>query len=727
MNRILPITAIYLLFAAPAEAQLIDAPYPRQPVPELIQQENTRRKSSYDRTLNIRRDDRLARLRGLVEGNVWTDATARLAWHSHLEEYRRNLLLSLGCHAAGEPPEVLNRTIRVWSRRASTVTGEVGGRTVARTRRGRLGDLEEVVLRGPFGGEITLLMARRTGLEGPSRAVLCVPGIDDYTFKAVRKEDYVGTAGLRAMSEAGLLVIAADLPALTGFSEHAAKVGLLQGRPLPGRISAEISAVVSYLQQRDDIAGHRIAVYGEGIGGFGAALAAAVDPGIWATAVHRGLPSFRAVIAHDGNFFDEWLLPRFLKYGDGADLAALIAPRPLFVSADATAHTGGTAVVDEVRTVAGIAGAFFQSPDFAVAEKTGGPTAARIVDFLHRATHLPTQPWEGSLLPVAVPPAEIVNPRPVSITEVKSAEEWEKARFAIHENIARILGGFPDRGRNHAAFVHQRGREPGFTWEYVIIRTTPEHLLPAIITRSKNVPAVAPAVIHIPGHSISIESDALKLAPELAGQGIVGVFVNQKTGTGFDQGGTRPAARGILEGRPLLGEWAWNLMGIVDYLQTRPDIDSERIGAMGWSMGATTLNYFLPFEPRIKAGVGFVAFTRLKEMIRHTRTADGDANSRGSHLEAHPLYNQVPELLRYCDTDDLLATMAPRPLLSLAGTRDEYFPWQLVQQVFERQRHIYEMLGAGDRLDVLIVPGPHGMLEPMRERAWAFFDTWLKP
>jgi len=58
---------------------------------------------------------------------------------------------------------------------------------------------------------------------------------------------------------------------------------------------------------------------------------------------------------------------------------------------------------------------------------------------------------------------------------------------------------------------------------------------------------------------------------------------------------------GILEA----GRWSangWNLMGLVDYLQTRPIWipGQKEIGAIGWSLGTTTLTYWVPFDERIR-------------------------------------------------------------------------------------------------------------------------------
>jgi dienelactone hydrolase len=716
--------AVFL--TTPLLAQLIDQSYPQQPVPPAIQQQNQQRRADYLQTLLHRREQRQQRLVQLTTDKSWQNPADRKVLQNVLDVIRNQLSQSLGITGIGVMPEVHSTISRRWGGRTGTREVEVDDRMVTRTSRGRQGMLERVHLRTPTGGNIELLLAKDRRLTKPYRVVICVPGIDDYTHRSVGAGTLIGEPAMRAMTDAGLLVVAATLPSLKSYSEHSVKLGLLEGRPLPGQIAAEISAVITWLQQRDDIVADRIGVYGQGLGGFGALLAASMDTRIWAAAVESGLPMFQSVINANEHLRNEWLVPRMLTFTDGPELTSLVAPRPLLVSAGNVEHLGRDAVLQSLPAIIEPAYGFYEAVNNVTLQSAQSDNSAVIAEFFTQHLKTTRQPWEQSISVDTAPSDNLDSPTPVVIAEIQSPDQWQQARSRILAEVSSLFGGFPDRGVDHSGTLLARGREKDFTWEYVAVRTTPQHVLPVIITRSENVPQRAPAIMHISGHSTSPESDVLRLAGEMATHGFMGVFVNQKAGTGFDLGGTRPSAIGILEGRPLLGDWAWNLMGVIDYLETRPDIDADRLGATGWSMGATTLNYFLPFEPRIKAAAGFVAFTQLRGMAEHHRTGDVDVPDGGSFLEAHPLYNQVPGLLRVCDADELLATFVPRPLLSLAGTRDEYFPHQLVRQAFGRTASIYELLGLRDRADQLVAPGPHGLLPPLRERAWKFFKRWLQ-
>lgn len=55
--------------------------------------------------------------------------------------------------------------------------------------------------------------------------------------------------------------------------------------------------------------------------------------------------------------------------------------------------------------------------------------------------------------------------------------------------------------------------------------------------------------------------------------------------------------------RTYLIQWVSEIRRSVDYLQTRDDIDPERIGYQGISYGATWVPVFLAQEPRLRTGL----------------------------------------------------------------------------------------------------------------------------
>ena len=152
----------------------------------------------------------------------------------------------------------------------------------------------------------------------------------------------------------------------------------------------------------------------------------------------------------------------------------------------------------------------------------------------------------------------------------------------------------------------------------------------------------------------------------------------------------------------------WDMKRCIDYLETRPEVDPNRIGMMGLSQGGTMTTFTAAVEPRIKAAdiIGYVNPWREFGYKR--------ANFCGSQI--------VPGVYRYFDTDDIAGLIAPRPLLLEMGIYDSCFYIQDMLQGYEGVRHIYEAAGSPDKLWADVHPGPHAFAA---NKAFEFFRTYL--
>jgi len=101
-----------------------------------------------------------------------------------------------------------------------------------------------------------------------------------------------------------------------------------------------------------------------------------------------------------------------------------------------------------------------------------------------------------------------------------------------------------------------------------------------------------------------------------------------------------------------LGKWIWDLQRVIDYLQTRPDVDATRIGIIGHSLGGKMALYGAAFEPRIKAVVSSEPGISLKFSNYQDFWYFGKA---------------IEKLPKDADQHELIALMSPRPFLLIAG------------------------------------------------------------
>jgi hypothetical protein len=137
----------------------------------------------------------------------------------------------------------------------------------------------------------------------------------------------------------------------------------------------------------------------------------------------------------------------------------------------------------------------------------------------------------------------------------------------------------------------------------------------------------------------------------------------------------------------------WDCMRCIDYLETRPEVNPNRIGMMGLSQGGTMTTFTSAVEPRIKAADIMCYVNPFAGFGIHR------ANFCGSQI--------VPNVYRYLDTDDIAGLIAPRPLLLEMGIYDNCFFIQDTLQGYEGVKRIYTAAGAADCLCTDIFPGPH--------------------
>ena len=145
-------------------------------------------------------------------------------------------------------------------------------------------------------------------------------------------------------------------------------------------------------------------------------------------------------------------------------------------------------------------------------------------------------------------------------------------------------------------------------------------------------------------------------------------------------------------GLTLGGLRVFQIQKILDYLETRDDLDTGRIGCMGISGGGLVCAFAAALDDRIKAAV-----------------VSGYTNTFKSSVLAipHCIDNFFPNLVRIAELPDLIGLIAPRPLLVESGTEDSIFPVAAVREAYAQLEKIYGLLDAGEKLDLDLFPGDH--------------------
>lgn len=154
----------------------------------------------------------------------------------------------------------------------------------------------------------------------------------------------------------------------------------------------------------------------------------------------------------------------------------------------------------------------------------------------------------------------------------------------------------------------------------------------------------------------------------------------------------------------------WDDARSVDYLCTRPEVDKNRIGCVGLSVGGLRSCHLAALDDRIKAAVvvGWMA-SFPTQLQRHIRSTIG-------HTKL------VPGLSRYLDYPDVASLAMPSALLVINGSRDGLFNLKGVHASFDKLTACYKKAGIPNKFRGRLYDTPHEFNLEMQAEAW----QWLK-
>jgi len=164
----------------------------------------------------------------------------------------------------------------------------------------------------------------------------------------------------------------------------------------------------------------------------------------------------------------------------------------------------------------------------------------------------------------------------------------------------------------------------------------------------------------------------------------------------------------VLKGKSLAWKNILDMRRAIDLLCERPEVDSQRIGCYGHSMGATQVWLVGPFEPRLKCLVANCCLPTYRAIAEE-------------HL-LHCFPNFVPGWSVHGDTPEIAAMTAPRALHINLGENDPGSPINEARAGTERIAKRYAEAGAKDNFSAFIDPDAGHVLS---ERMWSQAKAWM--
>lgn len=307
---------------------------------------------------------------------------------------------------------------------------------------------------------------------------------------------------------------------------------------------------------------------------------------------------------------------------------------------------------------------------------------------------------------------------------LKTRADAEAYIQAVRKNIQLCFGPFPEKTPLNPRVTGTVERE-AYKIEKVIFESRPQFLVTANLYLPKGKKFPLPGVVGTCGHSTNGKAaDAYQaFCQGLARMGYV-VLIFDPIGQGerlqytHQDVKTRPrpgVGEHLHAGNQqflvdeFFGSWrAWDGIRALDYLLSRPEVDSKQVGITGNSGGGTMTTWLCGVEQRWTMAAPSCFVTTFRRNLENELPADTE---------------QCPPhaLALHLDHDDFLAALAPKPIIILAKEKD-FFDARGSEEAYQRLKRLYGLLGAEDRVKLFIGPTAHGYSQENREAMYQWFN-----
>ncbi len=449
---------------------------------------------------------------------------------------------------------------------------------------------------------------------------------------------------------------------------------------------------VDYLRTRPEVDGDRLGITGASGGGNQSMYAGALDERFGAVVPVCSVGNYQAYL-HAACCVCE-VLPGALRFAEEGDVLALTAPRALLVinaTKDAFQFSVGeakksVAQAEPVYKLLGV-GAKLRHTTFESPHAYNQPMREAMYGWMTRwlknegkgepipePPHEVEKPEDLSCFPDGKRPASFLFPPSLAAREAAAVlaksgkqpthrEEWEAAAVVKRGQLrAEVFGEFPKPPKPAAQLGKAETGEEVTTAGFVL-HPEPNLPLPVLVwgkAKQKGQPACV--LLHLDG-----KAEALKhlLATALVRQGWSVVAPDLRA-----TGETKPARDGVRDapdhnsaehalwvGRPLLGQWVFDVRCLLDWLAVQPMLDTRRLAVAGLG----------------QAGVVALCAAALDERVASVAAVDAPISyvTELPYAAGTRMGLLAPGILRVGDIPHLAALAAPRRLVLAGGVTSD--------------------------------------------------------
>jgi dienelactone hydrolase len=307
-----------------------------------------------------------------------------------------------------------------------------------------------------------------------------------------------------------------------------------------------------------------------------------------------------------------------------------------------------------------------------------------------------------------------------------SFSSYQKLR---REALWGLLGDLPWQHEPAPPKVVHTEEHDQYTLQRLVMDLNGIEPVPALLLIPKRLQRPAPGILFIHWHAGMYDLGKEQLlrgtnvqpayAPVLAEMGVVTLaidswcFGERQHDTNGRRGEEDAFKLMLWRGQVLWGMMMFDEFRALSYLAGREEVDPQRLGVSGMSMGSTKAWWLAALDPRVRLTTDLCCLTDYESLI----AAHG--------LSGHGIFYFVPSLLKEFDTSGINELIVPRPHLSVNGRKDPLTPPVGVEKIREKLLPLYRQHGREEDCRIELFDCAHEETPAMRSMVVDWMRRYL--
>ncbi len=323
---------------------------------------------------------------------------------------------------------------------------------------------------------------------------------------------------------------------------------------------------------------------------------------------------------------------------------------------------------------------------------------------------------------------KLIDKREKEIAQLTTKVDWEKRQQKVKKILQKIVGPFPKKTplNPHITGVIQK---KDYRVEKIIFESQQNFYVTSLMFVPNKLKGKTAAILFPIGHNHRafrahhyqkacinfVKKGFIVFTWDPIGQGERIEYLTADSSKPILNGSTMehsyPGMQCLLNGSSFPKYEIWDGIRAIDYLHTRPEVDTKRLGITGISGGGTLTAYIAALDERIYAAAPECWVTNYRRLFQSWAPQDAEQNLSY-------------ELLEGIDHADFLEVRAPKPTLQITTTWD-FFPIQGARETEKEVKKIYKAFGAEDNFSRAEDDAKHSITVKNGTTKLAFFQRFL--